>query len=152
MKKLKIAVYSVLIVLAIYYSVSSVSFGLWVGFGPGPGLLPLLLGIAMIIMCLLQLFSKEALRSEEVKVFLTKNQAVRIFLFTVSTLLTIMLMETLGFIIALALYIFWLLRFMENYTVFKAAQSALIIPIVFWVLFYVIFELPLPEGLLSIIL
>lgn len=152
MKKMKIVLYSVIFLLALYYTISSVSFGLWVGFGPGPGLLPLCMGIVMMILSLIQLLSKEALRSEEVKIFLTKNQGLRIIVFTVSTLLTIILMEPLGFLVATALYIFFLLRFMEDYTIFKSIRSAVIVPIVFWVLFYVIFELPLPEGLLAIIL
>ena len=152
MRKMNIAFYGVVIAVAVYYIYGALSFGLWQGYGPGPGLLPLLLGICFLILGVIQLFSQEALKSAVKDIFLTKQEGHRIAALTVLAFLTVVLMNTAGFLIITIIFSFIVLKYFESYTTKKSIITSLALPICLWALFNIIFKLDLPAGLLSIIL
>lgn len=152
MKKMNVAFYGVVIALAIYYIYGSLSFGLWQGYGPGPGLLPVILGIAFLLLGVIQLFSKEALRSTVKDIFLTKQEGLRIAGLILLSFITVILMNSLGFLIVTVLLSFVVLRFFEDYSTKKSIITSLLLPFCLWIMFNVAFKLDLPDGLLSFIL
>lgn len=152
MKKVKIALYITLLLVAFYYVLKSFSFGFWKGYGPGPGLLPLILGISMIILCVLQLFSKDVLRSIEESIFLKRREWARVSLYFLAAVVTAALMNTLGFLLVTILFSFVVLRYIESWPTQKSVYISLLLPFMLWALFYIGFKVELPEGVLSIIL
>jgi len=152
MKKMKISFYAVIIAVSIYYTLESPKFGLWQGYGPGPGLLPLILGIAMLILGGIQFLSKDGIKSKEEESFLQKTEAVRVSAFAVLILLAIILMNTVGFLFVTILFSFIVLRFLECYSTKKSIVISILVPFALWVLFFFVFRLDLPKGILSLIL
>lgn len=149
MKRMKITFYTLLILIAVYYLTQAFQFGLWQGYGPGPGLLPVLLGFALLILSIIQLFSKDGLRSEDKEIFLTKEEAKRLGILLVVNIAAIVLLESVGFIVVITAFSFVILFFMDNWPFSKSILLSVGLSVVCWILFAVLFKLPLPEGILT---
>ncbi len=149
MKRMKIVFYTLLILLSVFYLSQAFEFGLWQGYGPGPGLLPVILGFTMLILSIFQLFSHDGLKSQDKEIFLTKEEAKRLAILLVVNIVAIVLLESVGFIVVITAFAFVILFFMDKWTFTKSITLSLGLSIVCWILFAVVFKLPLPEGILT---
>ncbi len=152
MKTIQIGFYGLLVLLSAYYTSQSFSFGLWQGFGPGPGLMPLILGISMFVLSLYQLMSTDGVRSKDQSKFLDAVARKRLAVLLLMTILAVLLMEKVGFIPIIILYCFIILAYLDEWKVGKSILFSVGLSVGSWVLFDMIFQLPLPEGLLHLIL
>ncbi|HWQ78522.1 MAG TPA: tripartite tricarboxylate transporter TctB family protein [Anaerovoracaceae bacterium] len=152
MKTIKICFYSLLVLLSAYYTTQAITFGMWQGFGPGPGLMPLILGVSMFILSLYQLFSKDGIRSKEKEIFLGREERKRLVTLLLVNVLATVFLETAGFIIVIMAYCLVILLYLSKWSVKKGILLSVGMSVTCWVLFAVIFQLPLPEGLLEFVL
>ena len=117
----------------------------WSDFGPGPGFLPAALGAALAIMgpavAVASLRAREAARAS--------TSSLRKPLVVTSVLAAYLaLFNVLGFVVATALFLFTLLRWVESRGAGLAAALAVCITLGLYLLFVVVLETPLPIGAL----
>jgi Na+/melibiose symporter-like transporter len=133
--------------------------GLWVAqqargltyndeFGPGPGLLPLWLGLILSVLagCLLifeaiRKSSKEPQEHSDVSVL---SKFLRVFPAWLALLATVALLNVVGFVASLGLFTFFLVYWVERRSLKSAIVVSVAITLSFLVVFRVILPVPLP--------
>ncbi|WP_258358733.1 tripartite tricarboxylate transporter TctB family protein [Moorella sulfitireducens (nom. illeg.)] len=147
MRRGKISLYSGLIALSIYYGREALSLGLWVGFGPGPGLMPLLLSIIMFILACFLLLSPDGLKNTETDSFILADGKRRLIMVVLFLIISTYLMDIIGFILSTMILTYTILQMVEKWGMKRSAIVAIILPVTFWFLFAVAFKMQLPEGI-----
>jgi putative tricarboxylic transport membrane protein len=116
---------------------------------PGPGLLPLIGGLLMILLSLvvfLQAFSQEARESERASV---KIGNWRIWLVTLCLICYAFAFKRLGFTIATFLFLGFLFQLLERRSWFKTLFTAAATIFAVYMVFYVWLQVQLPRGFLG---
>jgi putative tricarboxylic transport membrane protein len=116
---------------------------LWSDFGPGPGFLPAALGAALAIMgpavALASLRTRETSRP-------SVSSLRKPLVVTGVMAAYLALLNVLGFVVATALFLFTLMRWVEARGTGQAAVLAVCIAVGLHLLFAVVLETPLPSG------
>ena len=140
-----------LIALGVGVAVESVSLGLWTRLGPGPGLLPLLLGGLLVVLAAVwavqSLLAGAGSRSEEAEPLDLRYIAVVIG----SLILLAALLDLIGFQIAMALFLLLHLRWVGRRGWLLSVGLALAGSIGTFVLFDRVLQVPLPLSSLPLL-
>jgi putative tricarboxylic transport membrane protein len=139
-----------LVALGLYVAVEARSLGLWTDLGPGPGLLPLLLGIALlgltglwVVQTLLQ--RRSGADDERPNEPLDRTYVVGV---VGGLILLAAVMDLLGFQISMALFLFAELKWLGRQRWWVAAVVALVGSVGTFVLFDRVLGVQLPLSLL----
>jgi putative tricarboxylic transport membrane protein len=116
---------------------------------PGPGLFPLILGLILICLSLILLIQSR--RQRDSRPFSFGENPKRISMVYGSLLAYVAILEYAGFLLSSFLLIFFLFVVLGEYTLKRAALTALMATAVAYVLFDVLMKSPLPKSLLGVI-
>lgn len=138
-----------LIAVGLYVAIESTSLGLWTKLGPGPGLLPLILGVALAglsAVWLVQTFIENRRASESADQGEAGEALDRPYVIGVVGGLIVLaaLMELLGFQISMAVFLFAELMLLGRQKWWVAAPVALVGSIGVFVLFDRVLAVQLP--------
>jgi putative tricarboxylic transport membrane protein len=115
---------------------------------PGPGLFPLILGLILILLSLILLIQS---RRPGSRPFSFGENPKRISMVCGSLLAYVAILEYAGFLLSSFLLIFFLFVVLGEYTLKRAALTALAATAVAYLLFDVLMKSPLPKSLLGVI-
>jgi putative tricarboxylic transport membrane protein len=118
-------------------------------FGPGAGFLPFWLGVAMAILSIILLVNatRESAQASEGSPF-PKGQAISAILKTIGGLAAfILLLETLGFLVSIALLTAFLLRCVERVRWLTTATVAVANAIGMYIVFQMLLGVSLPKSI-----
>ncbi|MDF2614180.1 MAG: tripartite tricarboxylate transporter family receptor [Clostridia bacterium] len=135
---------AVFILIGIYWTVMSFSYGLWIRGGPGGGFLPLVAGILAIIFGVVVTMA-------EFKDKTPTNFTFKAFLPPLILLGIIVVSQLIGIIITLVIYIFSWIRFYEKESYLKSGLVAVLCPAVIYAIFVMWLKVPLPQGILGLL-
>ncbi|MCV7173727.1 tripartite tricarboxylate transporter TctB family protein [Mycobacterium manitobense] len=146
---LVLAAQLVLIAVGLYVAVESRSLGLWTKLGPGPGLLPLILGVALVGLAAAWLVQTVLDRRRATKSWDDDGPAEPLdrpyILGVVGGLIVLAaVMELIGFQISMAVFLFAELMFLGRQKWWVAASVALVGSIGVFVLFDRVLAVQLP--------
>jgi putative tricarboxylic transport membrane protein len=116
---------------------------------PGPGLFPLILGLILILLSLILLIQSKGRPGS--RSFSFGESPKRIVMVYGSLLAYVAILEYAGFLLSSFLLIFFLFVVLGEYTVKRAALTALAATAVAYVLFDVLLKSPLPKSLIGVI-
>ncbi len=137
------------VILGIVAVITAVRTGIGTLTSPGPGLLPLIGGLLMILLSLivfLQSFSRESKESEQTSVRIGNW---RISLVTVCLVFYAFAFRRLGFFIATFLLLGFLFQLLERRSWFRTALTAAGVIFCVYVVFYMWLQVQLPRGFLG---
>lgn len=110
----------------------------------GPGLLPLIIGIMMAIFSIVLFISNFKREKTTDKPFITKDGLVRLSMFIILLIGSLLLNQWLGLVIPLILFMTLIFRFIEKYSWFTSIRVSVISNIIFYLLFNTWLGVPLP--------
>ncbi len=114
---------------------------------PGAGAFPLIVSILLIMSGILVFFTgKGKVETSWRKIVEEQRTPFQIVLITAAFIAAL---NYLGYLLTSMLYIFTLLFWVSRYKIWIAAVSAIAVGIVSWYFFGVLFETPLPKGVLN---
>jgi putative tricarboxylic transport membrane protein len=116
---------------------------------PGPGLFPLILGLILILLSLVLLLQTRGRPGS--RRFSLGESPKRILMVYGSLLAYVAILEYAGFLLSSFFLFFFLFVALGEYTVKRAALTALAATAVAYVLFDVLMKSPLPKSLLGVI-
>lgn len=127
----------------------ALSLDYWGDFAPGSGFLPFWLGVALLALVAVSIFGSfresEPTATDEGEM----GQPHRAAAIAAGFVACIALLEILGFLIAVTLYLGFLIGIVER----RSAAETLIVPpltsLGLWLIFKMWLKIPLPEGLLG---
>ena len=140
----------IFIILIILFSViilvNSTKLPLKAEYTIGPGFLPMIVSILMILISIAILFQnyqkRESLKQKPM--FDERNDFTRLMLFFALLLISILLMNYLGIIIPLILFMIITFRFIEKYSWVTTLKVSIVSNIIFYLIFKVWLGVPLP--------
>ena len=140
--------------LGLYVAIEAQSLGLWTALGPGPGLLPLVLGVSLLgltavwfVQTVIQL-RRRSLEAQPSEDRLDRTYAVGV---VVGLALLASLMDLLGFQISMALFLFAELTWLGRQKWWVSAIIALVGSVGIFVLFDRVLAVQLPLSSLSML-
>lgn len=138
---------AILLALGILVVVTSIELGAtWGSDGPGSGYFPFGIGVLVCISgggALLQaLFSKE----KDMEVFVDGEQLKRVLQVLIPAIIYVGAIEVIGVYVSSAVYIALFMILLGKFSAFKAVVAALIVNVVFFMMFEVWFKVPLYKG------
>ena len=141
------------LVLAIVLFFQTRGLTIWDGSGPSEGFFPLalsvLLGSLSFLMMILTFFESEQ-APEPLKIFGTMK--TKFFLYLGSFVVFGLVFSRVGFSLTLAAFMIFILKIAERQS-WKMTLSVMIISVMIsFIVFEILFSIPLPEGILSPIL
>jgi putative tricarboxylic transport membrane protein len=116
---------------------------------PGPGLFPLILGLILILLSLILLIQSKSRPGARSLSF--GESPKRIAMVYGSLLAYVATLEYAGFLLSSFLLIFFLFVILGEYTVKRAAFTALTATAIAYILFDVLMKSPLPKSILGVI-
>ena len=118
----------------------------WGEDGPEPGYFPFYVGLLICIASVIVLV--HALRDSALaaKSFVSREALKKILTVLVPTVVYVALIKYLGFYVASTLYIAYFMWRLGNYPWIKIAPVAIGVSVVFFMIFEVWFQVPLPKG------
>jgi putative tricarboxylic transport membrane protein len=147
---------SALIALGIGVVTESVSLGLWTRLGPGPGLLPLLLGALLVVLAAIwmaqSLLAARTARDVAEKAEAAEPLDLRYIAVVIASLIVLAaLLDLIGFQIAMALFLLLHLRWVGHRGWLLSAGLALAGSVGTFVLFDRVLQVPLPLSSLPLL-
>jgi putative tricarboxylic transport membrane protein len=140
------------IVLGVVFVTQSWSLEYWSAYGPGPGFLPVWLGVGFVLVGLIVLGQFTRGRKEKDVISLPSKLAARqMILVTVGFCGFVFLAESVGFITCIGLLFFFILTVVEKKRWKFSLAVALISALAYWTVFEWGCELRLPPGLLELL-
>jgi len=115
---------------------------------PGSGFFPKLIAASLIILSVLDL--ARGRKNEEVKAALSRSSALRLLVLFLGLIGYFLLFETLGFVVASFLLMFFLFLWVARQRWFMALCSAVVCIVLAYVLFEVLLKANLPKGVLGL--
>ena len=129
----------------IYWAYKSIfDYDLWINKGPGPGLVPLI-GAILVIVCGIIILIKGFSNQESVKFDM---HVLYPFLGVAGILLATQL---IGLILSLLIFMFLWLKLMEKYPLKKCILPSILCPAMLYGVFVLWLGVPLPQGLLGLV-
>lgn len=151
MKKYRIIVIIFWIGMALFVTIFSYKLGLGSFHNPGPGLMPFLLGLLLLIISfplLVQSLLKKSRKDEVVNNGQRQKNFGKIGLVLVSLLAYAILLETLGYLIVTTLFFILLFRSMGNRWTTVWVASVLTVLLTYFV--FTFFGVKFPAGILRL--
>lgn len=116
----------------------------WTSDGPGPGYFPFYISLIMCISGVAVAF--QALRKRPEGTFADTQQLKQVLIVLLPAILFVLAVQLFGLYIASAVYITLFMTLLGKYPVVKSALAAVIIMVLFFLLFEVWFKVPLFKG------
>ncbi|KYH30684.1 tripartite tricarboxylate transporter TctB family protein [Neomoorella mulderi] len=140
---------ALLLVLGLYFTVQSVSLGLFSSGKPGVGFFPFLGGLILTIISCAQLIGTLKICKDTLEKPWSDKQGIRnIVLIVAFTALYIWTIGILGFLIPTIIYLLALVDLISEYSLKKKLIYSLASSFILFLIFAVLFAMPLPKGLL----
>lgn len=139
-----------MLALSLFVMTQAIQMPFGAEYGPGPGFMPLTLSMLMGILSAILLF--RCLRAEEATRSLFENHAglKKAAIVAVLYLVYILLLQVLGLLVALAVFLLILLWLVENRSIFFSVGAAVVVSLSCYFLFEVWLKVPLPIGIFGI--
>lgn len=118
------------------------------GSGMGPGVLPFWLGVGILVLCVILIIQSLLDKTPTNTIFLI-SEAVSVGIMFSALVLYVILMVLLGFGLATALLVIFLVRRIGNYAWWKCGTMGIIVSVVSVYLFRIMLDMPLPTGLMG---
>lgn len=132
------------LILGLYWVVQGTIYGLWTRQGPGPGFLPVIAGVLAVVFSLAVLVASRKDKSES-------KFTWKAFLPVAALIAVVLSSYVLGLIVALAIYIFLWLRFMEKYQIKKSLIIGISCAGILYIVFGVWLKVPFPLGIFELL-
>lgn len=113
-------------------------------FSIGPGLLPLIIGVLMAFFSVVTFIGNFKSEKTTDKIFITRDGLVRLSMFIILLIGSLLLSQWLGLVIPLILFMTLIFRFIEKYSWFTSIRVSVISNIIFYLLFNTWLGVPLP--------
>ncbi|MEG6522666.1 tripartite tricarboxylate transporter TctB family protein [Desulfotomaculum sp. 1211_IL3151] len=139
---------TLLIAFAGYLTSSSIPMGLWKDDAPGPGFLPLLVGILLAVSALIMILGTFKDKASGKKGVLSKEGFIILSKVTGATIITCLLTNILGMIVSIGLLAgFLLLLFSEQRKLKTTIGMVITLPVVLYLIFQVGLDVAFPVGI-----
>jgi hypothetical protein len=143
---------AVLLALGILVVVTSWKLGAgWTSDGPGSGYFPFGIGIIICISGGGTLLSALFGKNKNTEVFVDGEQVVRVLQVLIPAIFYVGAIEILGVYIASVIYIAGFMVWLGKFSIIKAIIAALIVNVVFFLMFEVWFKVPLYKGTMDLL-
>jgi putative tricarboxylic transport membrane protein len=119
----------------------SLSYRYWSDFAPGSGFLPFWLGLLLVILVGLFLLTSRRSAQSEPSTSLRRPAAI-----IAGLAVCIALIDWVGFVIAVAAYLVWLIGVIERRPIAETAGVGIGAPVILYLIFRVGLKVPLPAG------
>jgi Tripartite tricarboxylate transporter TctB family. len=116
----------------------------WTSDGPGPGYFPFYISLIMCVSGAGVVF--QALRRRPDGLFADRQQLKQVLIVLVPAALYVLAVQLIGLYIASAIYIALFMALLGKFSPFKSAMAAVVIMVLFFLLFEVWFKVPLFKG------
>ena len=119
----------------------------WTSDGPGPGYFPFYISL---IMCISGAgIAIQALRKRPEGIFADRQQLKQVLIVLLPAALYVLAVQLIGLYIASAIYIALFMTLLGKYSPIKSTLAAVVIMVLFFLLFEVWFKIPLYKGVLN---
>jgi len=138
---------AVLLVFAVGFALGGVThYPYWVESGPGSGFLPAWLGGVMAALALLMLIRRPRAADAEVDWMPRGAGARRLIVVLAATVFYVAALKVLGMILASALYLAFIMRYLDRHAWWLTVAIALATALGNWLLFVHWLKVPFPAG------
>jgi len=136
----------------IVISIYAVNYGLGGSRAPGPGFLPFLTGVSLILLSLALLIPSYKDRTAEKRVpfFPEANSSKKVILATSGLLCYGLALEYLGYILTTFLFMIFMLKVLQSQKGLTALLWSFLTAATFYLLFEIVLKSQLPKGILGI--
>jgi len=129
----------------------SIRLPLWIAKKPGPGLVPLVLGVALGVLSLLFVIAKGfKKKTEAVPLWADQRNKKRILLTLAILLVYAIVLPYLGFLVSSFFLIFFLLALSYSQKRIVLGMASVLISLAFYIIFQILLKIQLPHGVLGI--
>jgi len=118
----------------------------WTSEGPGAGYFPFYIGLILIISGAGVLYQSLAGKNKNTDVFVDREQLGRVFSVLIPAAVYVGAIQLIGIYVASAIYIALFMVILGKYTWIKGITAALVVNILFFLMFEVWFKVPLHKG------
>ncbi|MEW9094262.1 MAG: tripartite tricarboxylate transporter TctB family protein [Clostridiaceae bacterium] len=132
------------IITGCYWVIYGFKYGFWIRKGPGGGFLPVISGILAVIFAILVLTSQ---KNDKDKIKFNWKA----FLPVIGVMSMLLISYLLGLILAIAIYVFLWLKYIEKYKTSKSLIIGSCCSIVVYGIFVLWLSVPLPTGILGLL-
>jgi len=142
------AVVAVLIILMgglVIYGSRKLGSG-WTTDGPGAGYFPFYIGLILVISGAGTLYQSLAGKAKNTEVFVDREQLGRVLSVLLPAIVYVLAIQLIGIYVASAIYIALFMVILGKYSWVKAVAAALVVNVVFFMMFEVWFKVPLHKG------
>jgi LPXTG-motif cell wall-anchored protein len=138
---------AVLLVFAVAFALGGVThYPYWSESGPGSGFLPAWLGAVMAALALLMLVRRRRAADADVDWMPRGGGARRLVVVLAATVFYVAALKVLGMILASALYLAFIMRYLERHAWWLTATVAIVTALGNWLLFVHWLKVPFPTS------
>ncbi len=142
----------ILLLLAVFVIIGSRELEYTREFTPGAGFFPFWLGISLALLSIVLLIKNTILESHkrEGSPLPGKQAFLRIMLILGALLADLLLLERIGFLLAMTVFASFLLIFLENYRWYKGVLISVVMVFAVYGIFKIWLDIPLPRGIVPL--
>lgn len=118
----------------------------WTSDGPGAGYFPFYIGLILVISGAGVFYQALAGKKKNTEVFVDREQLGRVLSVLLPAVVYVGAIQLIGIYIASALYIALFMIILGKYSWFKSVATALVVNVLFFLMFEVWFKVPLHKG------
>jgi hypothetical protein len=143
---------AVLLAIGILVTVTSWKLGAgWTSDGPGSGYFPFGIGVIICIAGAGTIIQALFGKNKNTEVFVDREQVVRVLQVFIPAIVYVGAIEVLGVYIASTIYIAGFMVWLGKFSIIKAIVAALVVNVVFFLMFEVWFKVPLYKGTMDLL-
>ncbi|WP_353153268.1 tripartite tricarboxylate transporter TctB family protein [Herminiimonas fonticola] len=143
---------AILLALGIIVVIASWKLGAtWTSDGPGSGYFPFGIGVLICISGAGTLFSSLFGKNKNTEIFVDGEQFKRVMQVFIPAIIYVGAIEVFGVYISSAVYIALFMILLGKFSVIKAIIAALVVNVVFFMMFEVWFKVPLYKGSINLL-
>lgn len=131
---------------------STSELDMWSKYGPGPGFVPFWAGILWMVLSALHILNVflQPRAFSGPQPFPVGESAIRVAILAAITAVSIFLMETIGFLVAMVVMIALCLFIIDRYSWKRTSVASVAIAVTCYAVFSLIIGVPFPRGILGI--
>lgn len=118
----------------------------WTTDGPGSGYFPFYIGLILVISALGILYQSLAGKEKNTEIFVDREQLGRVFSVLIPAAVYVGAIQVIGIYVASAIYIALFMIILGKFSWIKSVTAALVVNVVFFLMFEVWFKVPLFKG------
>jgi len=118
----------------------------WTSDGPGAGYFPFYIGVILIISGAGVLYQALAGKDKNTEIFVDREQLGRVFSVLIPAAVYVGAIQLIGIYVASAIYIALFMVILGKYSWIKGITAALVVNVLFFLMFEVWFKVPLHKG------